>query len=253
MVERLIPNQNAEGSSPSCPATFFMAFPGIPEPASVGIDEVPLKLQSLIRLSVSQVLPYPDSATSTISNYARLLLSANTQVNLTGAKDYSRLIKTHIIDCITAAQYIPVQKKIIDWGSGGGLPGLIWAAIFPDKEFHLCERIKKKAYFLEEARSLLELMHVNVHSCQGQELTKTISSDACIVARAVEPLPKIMTKLSSKNIPWKNLYLMAGPSWKELWEEYEKKQSNWKLKSQHCYSLEENLGDRFLLHFKKSK
>ena len=228
-----------------------MTFPGIPEPASVGISEIPLELESLIRASVSKVLPYPDSVTLVISNYAKFLLSANTQVNLTGAKDYSTLIKSHLLDCIAAAEHLPNKKNIIDWGSGGGLPGIVWAAIFPDKEFHLCERIKKKSHFLEEVRSLLELMHVTVHPCQGQELAKTIPPDACVVARAVEPLPKILTKLAHKSIPWKNLFLMAGPSWEQLWLEHKSHKNEWKLKSSDHYSLEDDLGDRFFLHFKK--
>ena len=70
MVERLIPNQHAAGSSPACPATFhIMAFPGIPDPDEAGIDQVPAHLADVILAELADVLEYPASAHYSILQY----------------------------------------------------------------------------------------------------------------------------------------------------------------------------------------
>ncbi len=255
MVERLIPNQHAAGSSPACPATFhIMAFPGIPDPDEAGIDQVPAHLADVILAELADVLEYPASAHYSILQYCRLLMAANTVTNLTGAKDYERLIGDHVIDCIKAAKYMPGTACYMDWGSGGGFPGLIWASMYADKHFHLCERNGKKAAFLEEARMALEFMHIDVHARQGEEIGSKLDPQAnWICARAVEPLPKFLRRLDKKSLKIRRLCLMAGPSWQADWAEIKENGSRWKLMDEHKYLLSEERGERFVLHFKRPK
>ncbi len=255
MVERLIPNQHAAGSSPACPATFrIMAFPGIPDPDQAGIEQVPTHLVDAIGEALADVLEYPASAQHSILHYCRLIMAANTVTNLTGAKDFDRLIGDHVLDCIKAAKFMPGTGCFLDWGSGGGLPGLIWASMYADKHFHLCERNGKKAAFLEEARMLLEFMHVDVHARQGEEIGSKLDPQAdWICARAVEPLPKFLRRLDKKSLKIRRLCLMAGPSWQADWTEIKENGSRWKLMAEHQYLLSEERGERFVLHFKRPK
>ena len=233
-----------------------MAFPGIPDPESAGIPKPPQASVDLLRAALEPLADPVDAPLNAILEYGTLLLAANTVTNLTGAKGWPTLVEAHLLDCVLAAKFLPESARcLLDWGSGGGLPGLVWASIFPDRFFHLCERNGKKADFLSAAASELEFMHVEVTTGQGEEIYRDLDPRPdCVVARAVEPLPKFLRRLGRPGVALRQLYLMAGPSWQRDWEEHgEELKNQWRLQQSDCYNLGPDRGDRFLLHFKKKK
>ncbi len=82
-----------------------------------------------------------------LAAYGALLLEANRGVNLTGAKDPAALLP-HLLDALTLAD--DVSERLIDVGSGGGLPG-IPLALAAGVPVTLLEPIAKKAAFLRRA------------------------------------------------------------------------------------------------------
>lgn len=230
-----------------------MPFPGIPDPQVAGIPTPPAPASDLLRGALAPLVDPVDAALHAILEYGRLLLSANTVTNLTGAKDWETLVEAHLLDCVLAARFLPDRvRTLFDWGSGGGLPGLVWAGIFPERHFHLCERNQKKAEFLQEAVSALGYMHVAVHQGQGEEVVQGMDPRAdLIVARAVEPLPKFLRRLARPNVPAIGLLLMAGRSWEKEWEGNEELQATWHLDRVDRYPLSEARGDRFALHMRR--
>ncbi len=233
-----------------------MAFPGIPDLESAGIPKPPQDSLELLRAALTPLADPVDAPLAAILEYGGLLLAANTVTNLTGAKDWKTLVEAHLLDCVLAARYLPDSARcLLDWGSGGGLPGLVWAGIYPDRHFHLCERNGKKADFLQAAASEMEYMHVDVVTGQGEEVMRGLEPRPdCVVARAVEPLPKFLRRLGRPGVPVRQLYLMAGPSWQRDWEEHSSELKNqWQLVQTDSYNLGPDRGDRFLLHFRKKK
>jgi len=229
-----------------------MAFPGIPNPQDVGIPAPPAASVALLRQGLAPLVQPVDAALRGILDYGTLLLAANTHTNLTGAKDWTTLIAAHLLDCVYAAQYLPPVPRILDWGSGGGLPGLVWAAIFPDKEFVLAERNRKKAAFLTAACSELGWLQVQVFAQQGEEVLSQLDPHIdWLVARAVEPLPKLLPRLARPSVPARNLFLMAGPSWQRDWEQHPQLQEQWQLVAEDAYLLAPERGQRWVLHFHK--
>ncbi|MDA1260736.1 MAG: class I SAM-dependent methyltransferase [Planctomycetota bacterium] len=171
--------------------------------------------------------------------YGRLLLAANTCTNLTGARDWYDLIESHLEDCARALALVPSGlTRFVDWGSGGGLPGLVWAALRPDWSLQLCERNGKKAAFLEEAARRLELRGVRVHARQFQEVVNDLRPFAqTAVARAVEPLARMLPKLAATRLP---LLWMAGPSGEqEFWALPEAMRARWRIETLGTYALAE--------------
>jgi 16S rRNA (guanine(527)-N(7))-methyltransferase RsmG len=223
-----------------------LPFPGIPEDALASLEEPnPIDL-GLLRDAVQAVADPPDGPLSVLVEYGRLLLAANTVTNLTGARDWQKLIESHLTDCVFAAAHVPEDVRIVvDWGSGAGLPGLVWAALFPEKELWLCERNGKKAAFLEEAALRLELLNVRVFGGQAEErLAAEEERPDLIVARAVEPLPRLLGRIRRNRVRYRALMLMAGPRFEQDWEELgDEGRRSWKLAAQHKYALGEH-GER---------
>ncbi len=229
-----------------------MAFPGIPNPQDVGLSVPPAASVQLLRQALEPLLQPADAALRGILEYATLLLAANTRTNLTGAKDWNTLVEAHLVDCIYAAQHLPPVARFLDWGSGGGLPGMVWAAIFPEKEWALAERNQKKAAFLQAARAELGWMHVQVFAQQGEEVLPQLDPHVdWLVARAVEPLPKFLQRLARPTVPARHLFLMAGPSWQRDWEQHPQLQEHWALLAQDSYELAPDRGRRWALQFQK--
>ncbi|MBT3340956.1 MAG: hypothetical protein HN405_08500 [Planctomycetes bacterium] len=233
-----------------------MAFPGIPEDILGSLEEPnPIDL-GVLREAVAAIANPPDAALQAVVDYGRVLLAANTVTNLTGAKDWQTLIESHLLDCIYAAAHLPEDLHIVaDWGSGGGLPGLVWAALFPEKQFLLLERNGKKAAFLDEAILHLGWVHAEVLTGQGEE-TLRLEEDApeVVVARAVEPLPKLLRRMRKAQLPFRTLIVMAGSNWEEAWEQVEpSERAIWKLAATHPYELPANRGKRALLVFRRTR
>lgn len=229
-----------------------MAYPGIPDEALAALDEPnPIDVGDL-RTALKPIADPPDGTLGAVLEYGRLLLAANTVTNLTGAKDWETLIGAHLIDCITAAHFVPDDARTIaDWGSGGGLPGLVWACCFPEKRLLLCERRGKRAEFLDEAAFRLELFNVEVLSGQAEECLREEGPVDCIVARAVEAPAKLLSRLRRNKVKFGALLLMAGPRWQQDWDNLAADvRKHWALSAQQAYELPGGRGKRYLVALK---
>lgn len=226
-----------------------MPFPGIPDPKQAGIPEAPPELVASLRTALKPLLDPPEAALVRVLHYGQLLLAANTVTNLTGAKDWKRL-GPHLLDCVHAAAYLPKDlRNFFDWGSGGGMPGLVFASLFPQLKAHLCERNGKKADFLREAADAMELIETEVHRGQGDEQWPLLDPHPeLLIARAVEPLPKLLKRLAAPRLRMRRLFLMVGPRWVEEWPEEERESGPWILQASHDYQPgEEDRGIRTVL------
>ncbi|HEX9794096.1 MAG TPA: RsmG family class I SAM-dependent methyltransferase [Planctomycetota bacterium] len=224
-------------------------FPGIPEAALDALDEPNPFDVGALRQAVGALADPPDGPMGALLEYGRLLLAANTVVNLTGAKDWQELIEAHLLDCVLAAAFVPDDARVIaDWGSGAGLPGLVWAILFPEKRFLLLERTGKKADFLQEAAFRLQLFQVDVLQGQGEEALKAAGERPdLIVARAVEPLDRLLPRLRRNRVHHSSLFVMAGPQWEAQWAALDADgKEPWALAARHRYPLGSR-GDRWLL------
>ncbi|HOO62472.1 MAG TPA: 16S rRNA (guanine(527)-N(7))-methyltransferase RsmG [Synergistaceae bacterium] len=116
--------------------------------------------------------PLLEEKKALLEKYMALLLEANRQIRLVGPWEEETLWKKHILDCIPTLSLLPPRGKVVDLGSGAGLPGMIWAICRPDLEVVLCESIRKKAAFLERTASLLELSSCRIVAERSEELAR---------------------------------------------------------------------------------
>jgi len=135
---------------------------------------------------VLEILRYwPDLEASVgkdIGRYLEFLLTENQKFNLTGDKDPERQWKAHVEDVLLAAREIaeflkprgasPAAARIADIGSGAGIPGLVWAKIWPGSEVRLVEATEKKCRFLEQAAEIIGANNVRVLKGRAEDLAR---------------------------------------------------------------------------------
>jgi len=100
-----------------------------------------------------------------LGHYLALLLEANKTTNLTAIEDAGEAWTRHILDSlslIAALADLQPGAKVIDVGSGGGLPGVPLAICLPHLSFTLLEATGKKAEFLRQVAARLDLKNVSV-------------------------------------------------------------------------------------------
>ena len=116
--------------------------------------------------------------TASLLQFAELLVRWNQSINLTGAKSIGAVIAEHYPDAHALAKRLDRPARLIDVGSGGGLPALPLALLRPNLEIRLCEPIAKKAAFLRTAIRELKLAgRVALETRRGEELAAELADD----------------------------------------------------------------------------
>lgn len=132
-----------------------------------------------------------------MEKYINEIILFNSAYNLTNTSDHDELIIRHILDSFSAViplkSLVPSSNALIaDIGSGGGLPGIPLAAIFPEHNFVLVERMAKRCAFLENCAAILGLKNVQVQNLEAEKVQPELSD--LTVFRAFRPLDDKMTK-----------------------------------------------------------
>jgi 16S rRNA (guanine527-N7)-methyltransferase len=141
------------------------------------------------------------ASSDALTQYARMLRAS--PHNLLSAKALEALETRHFPESMAFAFNLPRVSRLLDIGSGGGLPGIIIAIARTEMDVHLLEATGKKARFLEEVSGALGL-RVTVHHGRAEELCEAPLARTfdVVTARAVAPLERLAT--------WCSPYLKAG-------------------------------------------
>ncbi len=127
------------------------------------------------------------------------MLETNKKMNLTALRDEQSVVSRHITDCLLAARHLPsfpqVGGKLLDVGSGGGMPALPFAIVRPDISVTALDATAKKTAYIASAAEHLGLSNVNILTGRAEELgadKKYRESFDIVTARAVAELRILM-------------------------------------------------------------
>ncbi|MBG6092274.1 16S rRNA (guanine(527)-N(7))-methyltransferase RsmG [Actinomadura viridis] len=122
--------------------------------------------------------------------YAKFLAEAGVERGLIGPREVDRLWERHLINCAVVAEVIPERARVVDIGSGAGLPGIVLAIVRPDLSITLLEPLLRRTTFLNECVEMLGLTNVVVRRARAEEVASEFSMDVA-TARAVAPLERL--------------------------------------------------------------
>ena len=122
----------------------------------------------------------------------------NAKINVISRKDIDNLYEHHILHSLAIAKHINFREgtNVLDFGTGGGFPGIPLAIFFPEANFKLIDGTGKKVRVAQEVANAIGLDNVLPTHLRGEEEKGKFDF---IVSRAVMPLPDLM-KIVKKNI-----------------------------------------------------
>ena len=208
---------------------------------------------SIVEKNIKKFFPNVSRETCIdLEKYIDLIIQENNVINLISRANVNReyILKRHIIDSMQIIDFIDFnQKKIIDLGSGSGLPGIILSILSKNNgskiKTAMYEKSFHKANFLKQVSSNLNL---NTEVLKENIFDHTDNDKAIITSRAFKPLPVVLELLNKNFKNFRNLIIFMGKTGNEILTETLKK---WKLDYETKKSITSD--DSFILNIKSVK
>ena len=150
---------------------------------------------------MEEILKYfPDITEKQKQQYAALYdlnKDWNEKINVISRKDIENLYTHHVLHSLAIAKTLSFRPgtKVLDFGTGGGFPGIPLAIMFPEVEFKMIDGTGKKIRVVNEVASAIGLENINAVHLRGEEEKGKYDF---VVSRAVMPLPDLI-KIIKKN------------------------------------------------------
>ena len=155
------------------------------------------------------VLPEPQVAR--LEQYCGVLWEWNDKLNLTRHTDYEKFVVRDLVDSLAFSRFLEKGEKVLDVGSGGGVPGVVLAILRDDLEVTLSESVGKKARALADIVARLGLA-APVHHGRAEELLAR-RHYTTLVIRAVARLKKLLEWFHPHWAAFDRMLVLKGPGW----------------------------------------
>ena len=178
-------------------------------------NQDPLKPSEVRQICLDNGLIIKDPQWQLLEEWAYLLLNYNQEINLVSRKETDLLWEKQILHCLSLLVYreIPQGLEVCDFGTGGGLPGIILAIIRPDLYLTLVDSRQKKVAVVQKIVDDLGLSNVQVICGRGELLGKQAEWNkrfSVITARAVAPLIDLVRWTIGLRKPESALHILKG-------------------------------------------
>ena len=154
-------------------------------------------------MTIEAGLPAPPAAAEQVFGagldlavrYGELLASAGVVRGLIGPREVPRLWDRHLLNCAVVTELVPSGARVVDVGTGAGLPGLAMACRRPDLRVDLVESLARRVAFLTEAvdeLGLAEQVRVVHGRAEDAAVRSAVGEADWVTARAVAPLDRLV-------------------------------------------------------------
>ena len=123
--------------------------------------------------------------------YADLLATAGIERGLIGPREVPRLWERHLLNSAVLGELVPPGARVLDVGSGAGLPGIPLALARPDLHVVLLEPLARRVTFLQEATADLGTVEVVRGRAEEGHVRRALGVSDVVTARAVAPLERL--------------------------------------------------------------
>lgn len=149
-------------------------------------------------------LPLSAAQITTLLDYLDLVQKWNKVYNLTAVRNPAEMLTHHLLDSLAAVSSLQERqpKRVLDVGSGAGLPGIVFAICLPEVTVHCVDTVGKKAAFIQQVAASLRLPNLRGIHARVESLTDSYD---VITSRAFASLVDFTT--------WSRGALAQGGVW----------------------------------------
>lgn len=131
-------------------------------------------------------------------SYLALLAKWNKVYNLTAVREPMEMVTLHLLDSLSVLPYIK-GPRLLDVGSGGGLPGIVLAICLPELQVTTIDTVQKKAIFMRQAKGELgldnlQVVHARVEAFEAEPFDQIISRAFAEINLFIELTRHLLTK-----------------------------------------------------------
>ena len=183
----------------------------------------PLKQRLLAGIEALE-LQVNETQIDQLLEYLALIIRWNKAFNLTAIRDPDAMVVKHLLDslavyhCIAEPGVTESPKRVIDVGTGAGLPGIPLAIVFPGKQLALLDSNGKKTRFLFQVKTQLGLSNIEIIDSRVESFHPTQPFDA-VISRAFASLDRMVDSCAHLLAPDGVMFAMKAASVAEEIEE----------------------------------
>jgi 16S rRNA (guanine527-N7)-methyltransferase len=159
--------------------------------------------------ALSMELALPDAAQDRFARHLELIAKWNRVHNLTAVRETDQMVVLHLLDSLSVLPHLAQAKRVLDVGTGPGLPGVPVAIARPDLAVTLLDASHKKCTFLRQVKTELALDNVDI-VCERVEGWKPEQRFDAVISRAFSELADFVAQAQHLVAPGGVMLAMKG-------------------------------------------
>lgn len=172
------------------------------------MNDVPSALAEVLgRYQIS----LPSDQVAQLERYCALLWEWNERMNLTRHTDFEKFVSRDLIDSLVFSEFLAPGEKVVDVGTGGGVPGVVLAIVRPDLKITLAESVGKKVKAVTDIVRRLGLSTPVYHG-RAEQLLRGKRQNTLVI-RAVARLVKLLDWFEPVWPRFDRMLVLKGASW----------------------------------------
>jgi 16S rRNA (guanine527-N7)-methyltransferase len=177
------------------------------------MTDTPESSSPLMDVARQHGLSITESQAALLADYCQRVWAWNERLNLTRHTDWNLFVTRDLLDSVRLAEHLEPHVRLLDVGSGGGVPGIVVAILRPDVSVTVCDSVGKKATALQD---IVTGMGLNV-TVLGQRVQDILKEQrfGCVTVRAVGAMDKLLPWFQPLWDYGAQALLIKGPRWKE--------------------------------------